>query len=300
MSMRPFLAVAVLGALGGTQAAYATPFSNVSVSAYNGGGACNVTSRYQFSSGGDVQSSADPCTGSVTPAAAGATSVSLSATATGGSFASETYGFATGHLSAYITGSAGVAGTPMRDTINFVNSNAGAVVVGLLVRLSGTLAVESGFGNAWDVGAKIVLGSSDLNYQYHYDYNNGTQVNQLTTDSYDPGSGSTVHGSSALATSATAVINPGFSTTLEVLLDPGMNPLVFQEDLNAGGARGVLDLSHTFQVGLVIPDGVTYSSDSGFLSASTPLATVSEPGALALLGGGFLGIIGLRRRAPSS
>ena len=60
----------------------------------------------------------------------------------------------------------GVAGTPMRDTINFINTNASSVVVGLSVRLTGSLAVETSFGNAWDVSTKVVLGSSDLNYQY--------------------------------------------------------------------------------------------------------------------------------------
>ena len=74
--------------------------------------------------------------------------------------------------------------------------------------------------------------------------------------------------------------------------DKGVVFLAF--DVNAGTSGGIADFSHTAQLSITAPNGVTWTSDSGQL-----LAVVPEPEtyALFLTGLGLIGFI-TRRRSP--
>ncbi|WP_084113097.1 PEP-CTERM sorting domain-containing protein [Belnapia moabensis] len=54
------------------------------------------------------------------------------------------------------------------------------------------------------------------------------------------------------------------------------------------------DISHTAHINIVLPDGYTYTSESGFLSTE-PVTNVPEPASLALFGAGLFGLAAIRR-----
>jgi len=71
---------------------------------------------------------------------------------------------------------------------------------------------------------------------------------------------------------------------------------VWANDGYGFGGRAVMDLSHTATLGLQLPDGVSFTSDSGLLLQGTP-APVPEPStALAALAG--LALLLARRFRP--
>ncbi len=264
----------------------ASTIIDISAAAGGGGGSCSSVARYTYDQGGGVVASSAPCGGSVTPVSPGATSATLLATTTGGgSLASASFDLSTGIVRAGFDSAPGIGGGSvtgtLRDGVTFNNSNASPAVIAVTWDVTGSLGQLLGTDNAFDVYFQGVLGGS-ATYTWHFDTNNGVSVNNVVLRGYE--------------NSSTQQLNSeglGFSVVGFYTLSPGLNPLSFQESLQISGSYGTLDLGHTIQVGLVLPGGVTYTSDSGaFLTAQ---ASVPEPGTLAVSGTALLGLACLLR-----
>ena len=67
-------------------------------------------------------------------------------------------------------------------------------------------------------------------------------------------------------------------------------------------AGGLVDVSHTASLGLTLPAGLSFTSDSGVFLTQSPSgvpSAVPEPSALLLLGTGFAGLLGYGWRQRS-
>lgn len=250
--------------------AHATVVVNASVSAGGGGGTCSADAHYSYTTGAFGGSSTSACGWSVSPGGPGATSVQLAAGQTGASSANESLDLSTGILRASMNSAPGFGGTTalatLRDTVTFNNSNATPVLLGIIWRVDGMVALDtvSNGSCCFDITYQGILGGA-VNYHFSEDVNNGVTANTLQVTGYNSSS-----------TQNPPAGDIGGIVTAFYQLQPGQNQLPFGMDLSMGGGYGLADFSHTLQISLNLPQGVTYTSESGaFLTA--PPAPTPEP-----------------------
>ena len=253
-----------------TLGAHATVVVNASVSAGGGGGTCSADAHYSYTTGAFGGTSTPACAWSVSPGGPGATAVQLLAGQAGGSTANESIDFSTGILRASINSAPGYGGTTalatLRDTVTFDNSNALPAMLGIIWKVDGMVALDTASSGSccFDITYQGVLGGA-VNYHFSEDVNNGITANSLQVTGYNSSS-----------TQNPPAGNIGGTVTAFYQLQPGLNQLPFGMDLSMGGGYGLADFSHTLQISLDLPQGVTYTSESGaFLTA--PPAPTPEP-----------------------
>lgn len=274
--------------LAAAAASRASTLISFSATAGGYGGHCNSQVRYTFYQGGSVSPSSAPCGGSVTPASPGATAATLIATTIpGGSSAGASFDLSTGTVRAGFdsvpnVGGGTINGT-LQDGVTFNNMNAVPTVIAVTWDVTGSLGQLQGTGNAFDIYFQGVLGGS-ATYNWHYDTYNGVSVNNVVLAGYNNNSTNQLNNQGI-----------GFSVVGFYTLNPGLNPLTFQESLQLTGGNGTLDLGHTIQVGLVLPAGVTYTSDSGAFLTAAP-TSAPEPGTFAISACAMLGLAYFARR----
>ena len=195
-------------------------------------------------------------------------------------------------------GAGGVESASITDTLHFTIAGAAADTIttlqiafsvdGSMVR-SGT-SVDGG-SNGEMVGA-LDFGNSDARFDLKFDASHGysTYINALDTYPTIPWGTWTTNADLTLAT---------FNGTYNVIGASAVIPVTIFANLYCNDGM-ICDYSHTAKLGLVLPNGVSFTSDSGvFLADAGPGAGgVPEPAAwaLMLLGFGVTGALIRQRR----
>jgi hypothetical protein len=97
-------------------------------------------------------------------------------------------------------------------------------------------------------------------------------------------------------TPTSALLSGGSDSFLgKVTLRGDKGVVFFAFDANAGSSGGIADLSHTVQLSITAPDGVTWTSESGQLLTAVP---EPETYAMLLVGLGLIGFMARRRSLP--
>jgi len=160
------------------------------------------------------------------------------------------------------------------------------------VFLTMTMAIDGKLSTSLPLGIANLELVSDLSGQVpHATYLRGTGVTNNQTASITDTIEIHAAGSS-LSTDAVTVI-------AQLLLDRA-NPSAFGlpgDGPNAISFGNFADYSDTGQLGLVVPDGVTFTSDSGVFLTSSAAESVPEPRTLTLFASGLAGCILVRRPA---
>ena len=187
------------------------------------------------------------------------------------------------HLYAQSTGAgSAIAKANLQDVLTFHVTGGTPVNIGVSLRISGSLTGGPSSGGELDLADFEFDGATDGFVQYVSDLSDGTAT--ITRE----GSSNWVSASFAGTTADTLVFNGVYALT-----DPNEVVDLTWNTQASATADATADYSHTGQLSLSLPAGVTFSSASGvFLSA----AAVPEPGTLVLLTTALGALGGLARR----
>lgn len=187
-------------------------------------------------------------------------------------------------------GSHGNVGAGFSDRLTFSNAQPGTQAV-LLLGVSGSFT-----NNTYDCSAAGCT-TQDANAGFwgtaRLSANAFSNGAFLATANWVFVSGNQGAGTSSLCYSYydSCTAGDSFSEVERLTFDIGTDPVTLNVSLNASGNGWNVDASHTLHAYLLLPAGVTYTSDSGvFLRDALPIGSVPEPTSASLALGGLIAL----------
>ena len=191
-----------------------------------------------------------------------------------------------------LSGGSGDSVALLADTLNFTAPGASVnnpVDIGVTFSIDGSFNVQTAQGLSFgDVTSSFSFGNAAYNESI---YDNGNS-SFLPAFSNAPGLAGWVSTNFSVRTPTDIVFTGTYALTSssEAI---GIQAML----VNYCGAGTACDYSHTGDVSLSLPDGVTYTSASGvFLTQPLESSSTPEPAPAALLASGIAGLVLLRRR----
>jgi hypothetical protein len=179
-----------------------------------------------------------------------------------------------------ITESSTITNVGAMDGLTFSVAGGGSANVTLTYSLDGNLSTNN--TGSYSAEIKYFLGSADMDWTGATGSGVGTgETSGFTSFTY---TNNTISGFQFQGT---------FSVT-----DGEALPLFFSQEMNCN-TGSVCDFQNTGQMGLILPAGTSFTSNSGVFLTQQDGASTPEPGSLLLIGLGMGAIAGLRCRRPA-